>query len=52
MNGRTLIPQHIPSFTKPLLQALAVIVGATLVFGALWAKAETPPTTASAHVAR
>lgn len=42
MNGRTLIPQQAPSFAKALLQAFAVIVGATLLFGALWARADTP----------
>jgi hypothetical protein len=48
MNARTILPQQVPSFTKPLLQALAVIVGTTLLLGALWARAEqVAPTTSS-----
>jgi hypothetical protein len=46
-----MLPQNVPSFAKPLLQALAVIVGATLLFGALWARADVDaPTTAAARV--
>ena len=58
MNARTLIPQQIPSFTKPLLQAFALIVGMTLVVGALWARADggaadlRGSTAATTHVSR
>ena len=54
MNGRTLLPQQAPSFAKPLLQAFAVIIGATLLLGALWARADdgAAPTMKSAPAAQ
>lgn len=49
----TFIPQQVPSFAKPLLHAFFVVVGMTLLLGALWARAEDAPgPAAAAHAAR
>lgn len=37
----SMLPQKVPSLARALVQACALIVVATVLFGALWARADT-----------